>query len=124
MEYFWIFKTDKKSKSNKKILLKDGYKFNQKVSITLYNYDMISYILKRKINNSLKAIINLYLLYDDEDDSTRISEILPKIELLRNILLENYSKWLDEDEVRGYLSKLDKIEKKLGVDKSKKSRSR
>lgn len=123
MEYFWVFKRDGDFKSKKRIVLKDGYSFNQKISITLYNPSMIRYILNRKVNNSLKAIINLYLLYEDDDDA-RNSEVLPKIELLRSILLDSYRGFLTDKEIEEYLGKLDKIEKKIGSGKSKKSRGR
>lgn len=122
MNYFLISKSDKIFKSDKKITPKGGYKFNQKIAISLYNNDMIRYILTKKINKSLKDIINLYLL--NEEDADGCEELMPKIEFLRSLLIEKYSKHLNQYEVDAYLTKLEKLESKMFSSHSKKSRRR
>ena len=88
---------------------------------------MINYILNKKLTNSLKNIINLYLLYDsdtdDEGSDERMESLLPKVELLRKILIESYSIFLSEGEIESYLIKFDKLESKIYRTENKKSRS-
>ena len=125
MSYFLIYKTDKKKKVEKPIVLRGGYSFAKKISITLYNPELTRYILKKKINSSLKGIINLYLVcesVEDGDDDAR-EALAPKIELLRQVLLERYAFFLPQSDVEDYLNKLEKMEKKVGMLQSKKSRS-
>lgn len=125
MEYFAIYKTDKKSASSQPIKLIGGYNFVKKISITLYNRDMVRYILLKKLNNSLKSIINLYLLCEDSEDTDSEANrdiLLPKIELMRKLLLERYSLFLNREEVEDYLIKLEKMERKVGNMPTKKSR--
>lgn len=123
MRYLVISKTDKKNKMKKKLSLKNGFEFNKSVHITLYNHNMIHYILIKKLNNSLKNLINLYLLYEDDEDA-RAKELSPKIELLRRVLIEQYAFYLEEVEIESYLDKLNKLEGKVLNSGAKKSRRR
>lgn len=124
MKYYLISKTDKTFKSNAGIVLAGGYNFKQRLSITLYDANMINYILNKKIKNSLKSIISLYLLYEDgEDDGDSVETLLPKIEVLRRILIEKYALYLSEGEIESYLTKCDKLEAKIANFGSKKSKS-
>ena len=72
----------------------------------------------------MRSLINLYKLYEDDEDDSRREELLPRIELLRRILIEQYAEFLEEIEIESYLDKLNKFENKVSGTKSKKSRSR
>ena len=128
MDYFLIYKTDKSASCDKPIVLTGGYNFVKKISITLYNREMMNYILTKKLNKSLKNIINLYLLCansedDETDDEAAREALVPKIDLMRSILLEKYSFFLNKEVIEDYLNKIEKLEKKVGNLQSKKSRS-
>lgn len=122
MTYYLIFKSNKKWQSNTKITLKDGYEFHQRIKITLYDYQMINYIFNKKITKYLQEIINLFLLYEDDEDG-REGILVPKIETLRRLIIEKYSRYLTEGEIESYLTKCDKIEYKTISRKKQKSRS-
>lgn len=128
MNYFVLYKTDKKANSEKALQFRGGYSFKKKTIITLYNHQMTSYILIKKFNKSLKDIINLYLFYansEDEDGTGDAVNVLgAKVEMLRAVLLEQYSLFLDRPIVEDYLNKLEKMERKIGsLHQVKKSRS-
>lgn len=127
MKYYVIYKTDKKSTLDALPVL-EGYTFKQKIRITLYNRDMTQYILEKKVNKSLRAIIDLYLLYESDDDEengdARRDALIPKIETLKNNLLGKYAYYMPVHEITNYIDKLEKLERKLGTAKSQKSRSR
>lgn len=124
MNYYLISKTDKAFKCKDSFVPKGGFSFNQKLSITVYNIGMIRYILNKKLTNSLKNIINLYLYYEGADDEDGCANnLLPRIEVLRRILIENYALYLTESEIESYLTKFDKLEAKIGSLGQKKSRS-
>ena len=120
--YYLLIKKDTKNKLKEKIVLRNGYQFNQKIKITLFSYDIINYILNKKITNQLRDIINIFLLYEDDEDG-RETIILPKIETLRRVLIEKYARYLTEGEIESYLTKCDKIECKTVYRKNQKSRS-
>lgn len=125
MEYFILTKIDK-IWTWKPAEFVGGYSFKRKTKITLYNYDMIRFILLKKLNNSLKNIINLYLLYetdDSEDGIESLMGLIPKVETLRAILIENYATYLTETEIESYLMKFDRLEEKIDSTNIKKSRS-
>lgn len=125
MNYFILIKTDKPYKLRQRIFLYHGFPFNKKVKITLYHPETTRFILIKKLNTSLRGLINLYKVYDDDDDDdTRREALLPRIELLRRILIEQYADFLEETEIESYLDKLNKFEYKVDGSKSKKSRSR
>lgn len=114
MEYYALTKTDTINRWIPTIF-KGGYTFSQKLHITIYDFNMIRYILIKKLNNSLKGIINLYLLYteSEEDSDENIASLLPKIETLRAILIEKYAAYLQETEIEAYLMKLDRLAEKV-----------
>jgi len=125
MEYYLITKTNVTWKW-KPIKFKGGLSFNQKMPITLYNFGMIRYILIKKMNKSLKGIITLYLMYEDNDDEssdTAIQELIPKVEFLRKVFIEKYALYMSESEIESYLMKLDKLEAKIQNRGMKKTRS-
>lgn len=126
MHYYLLVKNDIKSKLNDKITLQNGCQFKQKLTITIFNYGMINYIFNKKITNHLKEIINIFILYEDDEDGAdeRESILIPKIETLRRLLIEKYARFLTEGEIESYLTKCDKIECKTVYRKNQKSRSR
>ena len=124
MNYYLISKTDKAFKCKNFFEATVGFSFHQKIAITVYNAEMINYILNKKLTNSLKNIINLYLFYEGEDDGDGCADnLLPRIELLRRVLIESYAFYLSESEIESYLTKFDKLEAKIGNLGQKKSRS-
>ncbi len=123
MDYFLVYKTDKKAKLVKRVTFTDGYSFARKFTITLYNPEMTRYILKKKINSSLKSMINLYLMCENDEDDAAREALIPKVDFLRSVLIEKYAFYLSRSDVEDYLNKLDKMEKKVGMLQSKKSRS-
>lgn len=116
MEYFLITKTDKINTIEKKLKLTNGFEFNQRVKIRIYNKNIIKYILTKKINKNLKNIINLLLLIEESDDDTsdELYDLQIKITTLRSILLEKYSKYIGEKITKDYLIKLNKLEVRAG----------
>ena len=124
MNYYLVSKTDKAFKCAGNLSLSGGFSFNQKTAITVYNLGMIRFILNKKLTNSLKSIINLYLFYEGNEDSDGCADtLLPRIEVLRRILIENYAFYMSESEIESYLTKFDKLEAKIGNLGQKKSRS-
>ena len=124
MKYFSITKTNKKNKMEPGLSLKEGYRFNQKIRITLYDNSMIDYILNKKINNTLKNIINMMVLLEEESDEDSVLLISAKLETLRKLLLEKYSRYINNQDTESYLKKIEKLEERLGQRKIKKNRHR
>lgn len=124
MNYYVLLKTNRASSLEKKLFLFHGYPFNKRIKITIYNPEITRFVLIKKLNSSLRSLINLYKLYEDDEDDSRREELLPRIELLRRILIEQYAEFLEEIEIESYLDKLNKFENKVSGTKSKKSRSR
>ena len=120
MKYFKIKKIDYYNKLEKTITFKNGYKFGSKTKIWIYDTGMIEYILAKKLDKYLKDILSLYLILDDNDDSSA-DELLIKLDTLRKILLGKYSKFLSDKLVKRYNYKLDNIEKRIESKKHKKS---
>lgn len=126
MEYFSLTKTDKNCTWEYKVF-KNGYTFKAKTHLTLYNFYMIRYVLLKKLNNSLKNIINLYLVYSEDEEESgengNVANLIPKVETLRNILIEKYAAYMTESEIEAYLMKLDKLAEKIDSNSYKRSRS-
>lgn len=121
MEYFSITKTDSKCEFDRVLSLKGGYEFNQRINITLYNNSMIRYILNKKINSSFKNIINMILALESDADDDDVNAIVIKIETLRTLLLEKYSRYIGVKDTETYLKRIEKLEEKTGNRKVKKS---
>ena len=68
-------------------------------------------------------MINLYLMCENDDDDAAREALIPKVDFLRSVLIEKYAFYLSRSDVEDYLNKLDKMEKKVGMLQSKKSRS-
>ncbi len=121
MKHYMITKTDVLATWKPK-KFKNGFTFNQKFYITLYNFDMIRYVLITKMNKSLRGFINIYLIINDDDDNGTLESLIPKIETLRSIFIEKYALYLKETEIESYLMKLDKLEEKIDNRLNRKSR--
>lgn len=120
MEYFSLTKTDNNCIWEPKIF-KGGYTFKSKTHLTIYNFNMTRYILLKKLNNSIKNIVNLYLLSDEEDEGDEeVANLIPKVETLRNILIQKYAAYMSESEIEAYLMKLDKLAEKIDTSMNKK----
>lgn len=120
MKYFKIKKTDYYNKLEEAMTFKNGFKFGSKTKIWIYDYDMIEYILAKKLDKHLNNILSLYLLLDDNDDDSA-DELLIKLDTMRKILFDRYSKYLSDKVVKRYNYKLDNIEKRIESKKRKKS---
>jgi len=117
-----ITKTDTLATWKPKIF-RNGFTFNQKYYITLYDFDMIRYVLITKMNKSLRSFINVYLMVnDDDEDNSTLESLIPRIETLRSIFIEKYALYLKETEIESYLTKLDKLEEKIDGKLNRKSR--
>lgn len=123
MNYYMLVKSNTKEKMKEALTLNNGYQFKQKLKITIFNYEMINYIFNKKITKSLQDIINIFLLYEDDEDG-REGILTPKIETLRQALINKYARCLTEGEIESYLMKCDKIQYKTSLRKNVKSRSR
>ena len=129
MVSYAVYKSDKKIKLKKRLVLGDGYSFKSKINITMYESDLIKDILVKKINTSLKnimlSLINIEDSSDDDDErDARVSELKIRIETLRTLLLEKYFPFIGKTRVNAYLSRLEEIEGKIPERENRKSRRR
>ncbi len=120
MKYFKITKKDYYNKIEDNVTFKNGYKFGSKTKIWIYDYDMIEYILAKKLDKYLKDILSLYLLLEDDDDESA-NELIIKLDTMKKILFDKYSKYLSDKLVKRYNYKFDDIEKRIENKKRKKS---
>ncbi len=63
-------------------------------------------------------------MHESDDANDSMGELLPSIEYLRKILINQYALHLTEIEIESYLIKLDKLENKIGQKLNKKTRHR
>lgn len=124
MNHYVIIKTGSTCTLDKALRFKNGFPFKHRLKITLYESNIIHYVLIKKLNDSLKKIINLYLMHESDDANDSMGELLPSIEYLRKILINHYALHLTEIEIESYLIKLDKLENKIGQKLNKKTRHR
>lgn len=122
MDYYAIYKTDKNVKICEKGNFRGGYRFVKKTIITLYNRDMMDYILTKKINKNLKDIITLYLACErgEDEDGEACATLIAKTELLKRVFFENYAPFLSKNRAEDYINKFEKLENKIGNLPSKK----
>lgn len=118
-----ISKNKNKYKSSKRISFDDGFDFNKKIKITIYNKDMINSIINSKIKSKLNKISILNMLYEnnDDDDSTgRLIQI--KIEELRQIILGEYKEYISDKKAQSLLKDLNGLETKYKINRKTKTR--
>lgn len=125
MANYVIYKSDNKSKLEKKTSFNYGYSFKGKANVTLYEVDLTKDVLVKKINTSLKNIMTALLNIDDDDeDGTKASELEIRIETLRVLLLEKYFPFIGKTRATAYLSRLEELENKIPRRENRKSRCR
>ena len=94
-------------------LTKDSYiKVN---AVTIVDKVMIDKILTMKFNKSFKKVVQLALrvIYDEDADDGDVSIVLGEVELVREILLNRYQKFLSYEKEQLFLKKLRLIENEL-----------
>lgn len=94
-------------------LTKDSYiKVN---AVTIVDKVMIDKILTMKFNKSFKKVVQLALrvINDEDADDGDVSIVLGEVELVREILLNRYQKFLSYEKEQLFLKKLRLIENEL-----------
>ena len=94
-------------------LTKDSYiKVN---AVTIVDKVMIDKILTMKFNKSFKKVVQLALrvINDEDADDGDVSIVLGEVELVREILLNRYQKFLNFEKEQLFLKKLRLIENEL-----------
>lgn len=128
MASFLITKDKKKNKIVYLDYSLDGYKFTPKNNlskylevneVTIYDHEMIDAILTTKFNKTFMKVMQMarMLIESDEDDATSSScdLCLDQIELVRQILLNRYQKYLNTEKTELFLKKLRVIENELRI---------
>lgn len=104
----------------------DGYKFKPKPGkgnyirvneVTIVDRVMLDKILSMKFDKSFKQVVALALkvINDDEADETAAEIVLDEVELVRQILLNRYQKFLSYEKEQLFLKKLRIIENEMRV---------
>lgn len=105
----------------------DGYKFKPKQKndtyvsvneVTIINKEMIDKILSLKFEKSFKKLVNMamYVINDeDETDETAAAVVLDEVELVRQVLLNRYQKFLNHEKEELFLKKLRVIENEMRI---------
>lgn len=125
------FLITKDKRKNKIVYLEyslEGYKFNPKNNlnrylevneVTIYDHEMIDAILTTKFNKTFSKVMQMarMLIESDEDDASVSScdLCLDQIELVRQILLNRYQKYLNAEKTELFLKKLRVIENELRI---------
>ena len=92
---------------------KDSYiKVNQ---VTIVDRVMIDKILTMKFNKSFKKVVALAMqvINDEDSDEVNVAIVLGEVELVREILLNRYQKFLSYEKEQLFLKKLRLIENEL-----------
>ena len=92
---------------------KDSYiKVNK---VTIVDRVMIDKILTMKFNKSFKKVVALALqvINDEDSDEGNVTIVLGEVELVREILLNRYQKFLSYEKEQLFLKKLRLIENEL-----------
>ena len=102
----------------------DGYQFKPRVSkgnyikvdrVTIVDRVMIDKILTMKFNKSFKKVVAMAMqvINDDDADDGNATIVLGEVELVREILLNRYQKFLSYEKEQLFLKKLRLIENEL-----------
>lgn len=102
----------------------DGYTFKPRLTkdsfvrvneVTIVDKVMIDKILTMKFNKSLKKVVQLALkvINDEDADDGDATIVLGEVELVREILLNRYQKFLSYEKEQLFLKKLRLIENEL-----------
>ena len=101
----------------------NGYKFSRKVTVTLYDEELIVAILTKKVDIALKKIIARFIGLDENDEDGG-NQLLADIETLKRLLLRDYYKYIGKNKTKAYLLKLQEIESRVPNKTLKKTRAR
>ena len=84
-------------------------------SMTIYNYDMIQSLLKKKIKKKLDAYVQFMIsvLDDDSTDSGHLMFALNDLDRYRHLVMNNYRVYLEKKYLKILMDKMDMIEQKL-----------
>ena len=104
----------------------DGYTFKPKQGksnyikvneVKIVDKVMIEKILSMKFDKSFKQLVALALrvINDDDADETAAELVLDEVELVRQILLERYHKYITQEKEKLFLKKLRIIENEMRV---------
>ncbi|MBQ4031860.1 MAG: hypothetical protein II625_08920 [Bacilli bacterium] len=117
---------NKSHKDDSVIRFKDisGYTFRPKVSksdyvkvkeVTIVDPSMIDKILSQKFDKSFKRIVELAMIVVNNDDADEgdCELVIDQAELLREILLTKYQKFLNHEKEQLFLKKLRLIENEM-----------
>lgn len=102
----------------------EGYKFRPKLNkegyvkvseVTIVDKVMIDKILTMKFNKNFKKLVALAMkvINDEESSDDEVRIVLDEVELIREILLNRYQKFLNHDKEQLFLKKLRLIENEL-----------
>lgn len=102
----------------------DGYKFKPKPGngnyirvneVTIVDRVMIDKILSMKFDKSFKQLVTMAMnvINDDDADDDSVEIVLNEAELVRQVLLNRYQKFLNYDKEQLFLKKLRLIENEL-----------
>lgn len=104
----------------------EGYKFKPKLNkdgyisvseVTVVDKVMIDKILTIKFNKNFKKLVNIAMKVINDDDSTDddVRIVLDEVELVREILLNKYQKFISHEKEQLFLKKLRLIENELRI---------
>ena len=119
---------NKKHRDDSVVSIKEleGYKFKPKSTngkyikvneVTVFDRVMIDRILSMKFDKSFKQLVALALrvINDEDADETAAELVLDEVELVRQILLERYHKFISQEKEQLFLKKLRIIENEMRV---------
>lgn len=122
------FLITKDKRKNKIVYLEyslEGYTFSPKNNsekylevneVTIYNHEMIDAILTTKFNKTFLKVMQMartLIESDDDIDPSSCDLCLDQVELVRQILLNRYQKYLNAEKTELFLKKLRVIENEL-----------
>ncbi len=104
----------------------EGYKFKPKLNkdgyisvseVTIVDKVMIDKILTIKFNKNFKKLVNIAMKVINDDDSTDddVRIVLDEVELVREVLLNKYQKFISHEKEQLFLKKLRLIENELRI---------
>ena len=119
---------NKKHRDDSVVSIKEleGYKFKPKSNngnyikvkeVTVFDRVMIDRILSLKFDKSFKQLVALALrvINDEDADDAEAQVVLDEVELVRQVLLNRYQKFLSHEKEQLFLKKLRIIENEMRV---------
>lgn len=104
----------------------EGYKFKPKSSngkyinvneVTIVDKKMIDQILSVKFDKAFKKVVAMALavINDEDSDETACEVVLDEVELVRQVLLNRYQRFINYEKEQLFLKKLRLIENEMRV---------